>query len=59
MPNVSVPEERWAPHCWRVNHRATVRAHREHGLIEAGYGSWGFSPCSDPLGYYSDQETTN
>ena len=25
-----------------------MRAHREHGLDEAGYGYWGFSPASDP-----------
>lgn len=52
-----------------------VRAHREHGLKEAQYGFWGFSPASrpgggyseygvealgmNPLGYPSDQEGTN
>jgi len=52
-----------------------VRAQREHGLIEAGYGYWGFSPSSDPFanyreygldqlgmnpdGYFSDKEKTN
>ncbi len=74
MPDVFVPEERWAPRSWGVNHRLTVRAHREHGLEEAGYGFWGFSPASDPAGgyreygvdaigmnpdgYYSDQDKT-
>jgi hypothetical protein len=48
MPNMFVPEEVWAPRSWGVNHRLTVRAHREHGLEEAGYGFWGFSPASDP-----------
>ncbi|GAA3630583.1 glucoamylase family protein [Microlunatus ginsengisoli] len=48
MPNVFVPEERWAPHSWGVNHPLMVRAHREHGLDEAKYGFWGFSPASDP-----------
>ena len=48
MPNVFVPEERWAPHSWGLNHPLMVRAHREHGLDEAKYGFWGFSPASDP-----------
>src|SRR5690242_11446294 len=30
------------------NHPLMVRAHREHGLDEATYGFWGFSPASDP-----------
>lgn len=48
MPDMFVPEEIWAPHSWGVNHPLTVRAHREHGLEDAGYGFWGFSPASDP-----------
>ncbi len=48
MPNVFVPEERWAPNSWGINHPLTVRAHREHGLYDAEYGYWGFSPASDP-----------
>jgi hypothetical protein len=48
MPNMFVPEERWAPRSWGVNHPLTVRAQREHGLNEARYGYWGFSPASDP-----------
>lgn len=75
MPDVFVPEEHWAPHSWGVNHPLTVRAHREHGLFEAGYGYWGFSPASqpgggyreygvdaigmNPDGYFSDVEQTN
>ncbi len=58
-----------------ANHPLHVRAQREHGLIEAGYGYWGFSPSSDPFagyreygvdalglnpdGYFSDKEKTN
>ena len=75
MPAVFVPEEDWAPRSWGVNHPLHVRAEREHGLEEAGYGYWGFSPASDPfanyreygvdalgmnpLGYFSDRENTN
>ena len=48
MPDVFVPEARWAPRSWGLNHPLTVRAHREHGLDDAKYGYWGFSPSSDP-----------
>ena len=54
MPDVFVPEARWAPRSWGVNHPLTVRAHREHGLEEAGYGYWGFSPASEPGGGYRE-----
>jgi len=75
MPAVFVPEEVWAPRSWGVNHPLHVRAEREHGLEDAGYGYWGFSPASDPFanyreygvdalgmnpdGYFSDKEKTN
>jgi hypothetical protein len=48
MPNVFVPEEDWGPRSWGLNHPLHVRAQREHGLVEAGYGYWGFSPSSNP-----------
>ncbi|HET7799532.1 MAG TPA: glucoamylase family protein [Humibacillus xanthopallidus] len=75
MPDVFVDEAAWAPRSWGRNHPLHVRAQREHGLIEAGYGYWGFSPSSNPAGgyreygvdalglnptgYMSDQESTN
>lgn len=75
MPDVFVPEASWAPRSWGINHPLHVRAQREHGMEEAGYGYWGFSPSSDPFagyreygvdalglnpdGYFSDQEKTN
>jgi len=75
MPDVFVPEAAWAPQSWGINHALHVRAQREHGLSEAGYGYWGFSPSSDPfggyreygvdalglnpVGYLSDRENTN
>ena len=31
-----------------------MRAQIEHGLDEAGYGYWGFSPSSDPAGGYRE-----
>ena len=54
MPDVFVPEATWAPRSWGVNHPLHVRAQREHGLLEAGYGYWGFSPASNPLGGYRE-----
>ncbi len=75
MPEVFVPESRWAPRSWGRNHPLHVRAQREHGMDEAGYGYWGFSPASDPTdnyreygldmlglnpdGYFSDVEQTS
>jgi hypothetical protein len=48
MVDLFVPEADWGKRSWGVNHPLTVRAHIEHGLSEAGYGYWGFSPASDP-----------
>ncbi len=75
MPDVFVPEARWGRRSWGVNHPLFVRAQRQHGLHEAGYGYWGFSPSNDPFGgyreygvdalgmnpdgYFSDEEKTN
>ena len=75
MPDMFVPESSWAPRSWGLNHPLHVRAQREHGLIEADYGVWGFSPSSNPAGgyreygvdvlglkpdgYFSDQENTD
>ena len=52
MPDLFVPEESWGPRSWGRNHPATVAAQIEHGLRDAGYGYWGFSPASDPFGGY-------
>ena len=53
MPDLFVPEERWAPNSWGVNHPLTVDAQIYHGLHEAGYGYWGFSPSNIPEGGYN------
>ena len=53
MPALFVPETRWGPRSWGVNHPLYVRAQIEHGLHEAGYGYWGFSPSDNPSGGYS------
>ena len=52
MVPLFVPEERWAPRSWGVNHPLYVRAQIEHGLKEARYGYWGFSPACNPDGGY-------
>ena len=52
MPNLFVPEEQWGPNSWGLNHPAYVRGQIEHGMDEADYGYWGFSPASNPYGGY-------
>ena len=74
MPALFLPEERWGPGSWGANHPLTVAAQIHHGLTEAGYGYWGFSPAnnrdggywasgvdgigSDPNGYPSNNDRT-
>jgi Protein of unknown function (DUF3131) len=53
MPALFVPEERWAPRSWGINHPLTVKAQIYHGLHEARYGYWGFSPSNTPEGGYA------
>ena len=52
MVPLLIPEARWGPRSWGVNHPLYVRAQIEHGLDEAGYGYWGFSPSNNPSGGY-------
>ncbi len=52
MVPLFVPEETWGPRTWGVNHPLYVRAQIEHGLDEARYGFWGFSPSANPQGGY-------
>jgi len=53
MPALFVPEERWGPRSWAINHPLTVAAQIHHGLVEAEYRYWGFSPSNVPEGGYS------
>ncbi len=53
MPALFLPEERWGPGSWGSNHPLTVQAQIHHGMTEAGYGYWGFSPANVPEGGYS------
>jgi hypothetical protein len=48
MPSLFVPEEQWAPRSWGINHPLTIDAQIFHGLREARYGYWGFSPANVP-----------
>ena len=52
MPDLFVPEAQWGPRSWGRNHPATVAAQIEHGMNDAKYGYWGFSPASNPAGGY-------
>ncbi len=54
MPGLFVPESEWGAHSWRVNHPLYVQAQIEHGMDEAKYGYWGFSPSSNPAGGYRE-----
>ena len=54
MVPLLVPEEEWGPRSWGVNHPLYVEAQIEHGMDEADYGYWGFSPSNDPAGGYRE-----
>jgi hypothetical protein len=54
MPALFVPEEVWGKDSWAINHPLTVDAQIHHGMVEAGYGYWGFSPANIPEGGYSE-----
>lgn len=54
MVPLFVPEETWGARSWGVNHPLYVQGQIEHGLEEAGYGYWGFSPSNDPAGGYRE-----
>ncbi|MFI9487930.1 glucoamylase family protein [Promicromonospora sp. NPDC052451] len=54
MVPLFVPEETWGPRSWGRNHPLYVRGQIEHGMQEADYGYWGFSPSNDPAGGYRE-----
>jgi putative glucoamylase/uncharacterized protein DUF3131 len=54
MVPLFVPEETWGPQSWGINHPLYVRGQIEHGLREANYGYWGFSPSNNPAGGYRE-----
>lgn len=54
MVPLLVPEARWGPRSWGVNHPLYVKAQIEHGLHEARHGYWGFSPSNNPSGGYRE-----
>ena len=49
MVPLFVPEAQWGPASWGVNHPLYVQAHIHHGINEAQYGYWGFSPGGQSL----------
>ncbi len=54
MVPLVVPEETWGPRSWGRNHPLYVQAQIEHGLRDARYGYWGFSPSNNPAGGYRE-----
>jgi hypothetical protein len=54
MVTLFVPEDQWGPRSWGVNHPLYVRAQIQHGLDDARYGFWGFSPAASPRGGYQN-----
>ena len=52
MPALFIPEERWGPGSWGANHPLVAASQIHHGMVEAGYGYWGFSPSNNPDGGY-------
>lgn len=54
MPDLFVPEVKWGKDSWARQHSVYVRGQIEHGLHDAGYGYWGFSPASNPDGGYRE-----
>jgi len=54
MVPLFVPEETWGPRSWGINHPLYVQGQIQHGIDEAKYGYWGFSPSSDPAGGYRE-----
>ena len=53
MVPLFVPEESWGPQSWGINHPLYVQSQILHGMVEAQYGYWGFSPASNPAGGYN------
>jgi hypothetical protein len=54
MVPLFVPEEKWGTKSWALTHSTYVRAQIEHGMAEAKYGYWGFSPSNNPSGGYRE-----
>jgi hypothetical protein len=54
MVPLFVPEEKWGVKSWALTHPTYVRAQIEHGMDEAKYGYWGFSPSNNPAGGYRE-----
>ena len=54
MVPLFVPEAQWGPQSWGINHPLYVQAQIIHGMDEAQYGYWGFSPATNPSGGYRE-----
>jgi hypothetical protein len=54
MPDLFVPEATWGKKSFGRNHPLAVEAQIRHGMDDAKYGYWGFSPASNPAGGYRE-----
>ncbi len=54
MVPLFVPEEKWGKRSWALTHPTYVRSQIHHGMDEAEYGYWGFSPSNNPAGGYRE-----
>jgi hypothetical protein len=54
MVPLVVPESEWGKESWGRSHPQYVDAQIEHGLADAKYGYWGFSPSNNPAGGYRE-----
>jgi hypothetical protein len=54
MVPLFVPEEKWGTKSWALTHPTYVRSQIVHGMDEAKYGYWGFSPSNNPSGGYRE-----
>ncbi|KKQ80740.1 MAG: hypothetical protein UT01_C0006G0001, partial [Candidatus Daviesbacteria bacterium GW2011_GWA1_38_7] len=55
MPSMVVPEAQWGAGSWGINLRNFVLAQISHGLASP-YGVWGYSPASNPRGYFEGKD---
>lgn len=54
MVPLFVPEERWGPKSWAVNHELYVAAHIDFARARGERAYWGASPACDPRGGYRE-----
>ncbi len=52
MPALFVPEHKWSPNSWGLNHQRHIEGQKQYGMnVGKGKRLWGISPCDSPYGY--------